>query len=151
MHKLIEYICEELEELEQKAQKEHKLSMQEVQYMDTLAHAKKNLMKCEEMEEGMEEEASFRGGSYRGAYGRGSYGRGSYGMAYDDGSYARGRGRGAARDSMGRYASESGYSRSEESDNGHERMMQRLQEIMHDTPDERTRRKLDELVSESYR
>lgn len=150
MHKLLESACEEMEKLEKKAMKSE-LSMQDFQLLDLLAHTKKNLLKCQKMEEGMEEEASFRGGSYRGAYGRGSYGRGSYSMAYDDGSYARGRGRGAARDSMGRYASEAGYSRSEDSDRGHDMMIQRLQEIMHDTPDERTRRKLDELVSESYR
>ena len=135
MHKLMEYICDELKELEKKVAKEGQLSMQEVQLMDTLAHAKKNLMKCDEMEEGQ---------SYRG----GSYGRGSYGMMYDDGSYARGRGRGAARDSMGRYSSEGGYSRADEIEASHDRMMQRLQQIMHDTPDERTRRKLDELASE---
>ena len=49
MHKLIEYICDELEELNRKAGKDGKLSMAEIQYMDTLAHAKKNLLKGEEM------------------------------------------------------------------------------------------------------
>ena len=135
MHKLIEYICEELEELEQKAQKEHKLSMQETQYMDTLAHAKKNLMKCEEMEE--ESEYSGRG-SYRGSYGRGSYG---------SMSYARGRGRGAARDSIGRYSSEGesydeGYSRATED------LADKLRHKISSAPDERTRRILQDLMAE---
>lgn len=49
MHKLIDYICDELEELERKTEKDGKLSMTEVQYMDLLAHAKKNLLKGEEM------------------------------------------------------------------------------------------------------
>ncbi len=78
MHKLIDYICDELDELERKADKDGKLSMAEIQYMDTLAHAKKNLLKGEE-------EYS---GDYRGDYRSGrAYGR----------SYAR-------RDSMGRYS-----------------------------------------------
>lgn len=88
MHKLVEYICDELEELEKKADKEGKLSMAEIQYMDTLAHAKKNLLKGEEMMEDSE---------YSMADGR------SYNM-----SMARGRGRNAKRDSMGRYSSERG-------------------------------------------
>ena len=133
MHKLMEYVCDELMELEKKVAKEGQLSMQDVQLLDTLSHTKKNLMKCEEMEG-----QSYAGGSYRG----------SYGMMYDGGSYARGRGRGAARDSMGRYSSEGGYSRADEIEASHDRMMQRLQQIMHDTPDERSRRKLDELASE---
>ena len=44
MHKLIEFICDELVDLERKAERGGKLSMTEVQYMDTLAHAKKNLL-----------------------------------------------------------------------------------------------------------
>lgn len=131
MHKLIDYICDELMEVEQKVAQGGQLSMQELQVVDTLAHTKKNLLKAQEMEQ-----QSYRGTSYRG---------GSYGYMYDDGRSYR---RGARRDSMGRYASDAGYSRNEESDKGHERMMQRLQEIMHDTPDERERRKLDELISE---
>jgi hypothetical protein len=88
MHKLIEYICDELEEIERKAGKGGKLSMQELQYVDTLAHAKKNLMKCEEMEDGSES-YSMRGYSRRMSYDDGgSYdGHGSYD---NDGSYADG-------------------------------------------------------------
>lgn len=86
MHKLINYICDELEELERKADKDGKLSMAEVEYMDTLAHAKKNLLKGEEM---YEEE-------YSGAM-----------MPMDGRSYARNRRYSYAprrRDSMGRYS-----------------------------------------------
>lgn len=102
MHKLVEYICEELDELERKADKDGKLSMAEVQYMDLLAHAKKNLLKGEEMME--ESEYSMAGdGSYR--QGRGSsYRRSMMGEEYNQ-SRARGRGRNARRDSMGRYSS----------------------------------------------
>jgi hypothetical protein len=42
-------ICDELDEIERKAGTEGKLSMSEIQYIDTLAHAKKNLLKGEEM------------------------------------------------------------------------------------------------------
>lgn len=83
MHKMIEYICDELDSLEKKADK-GKLSMQEIQYADTLAHLKKNLLKAEEM-----------------------MGEGEY--SNDGGSYARGRGRNARRDSMGRYSSDGYY------------------------------------------
>lgn len=49
MHKLVQMICDELDEIERKAGTEGKLSMSEIQYIDTLAHAKKNLLKGEEM------------------------------------------------------------------------------------------------------
>lgn len=86
MHKLIEYICDELEELERKADKGGKLTMSEIQYGDVLAHFKKNLLTGEAMMEGEEEEYSNASGN----------------------SYARGRGRNARRDSMGRYSREGG-------------------------------------------
>lgn len=82
MHKLIEYICDEMEELERKAEKGGKLSMQEIQYADMLAHLKKNILTSDAMMESDDEYSN------------------------DGGSYARGRGRNARRDSMGRYSSE---------------------------------------------
>lgn len=85
MRKLYTFICDELDELEKKAESGG-MSMSDIQLMDTLLHAKKNLLKAEEMD---------AGGEYSG---RMVYddGRGSY--RYDDGrSYAR------RRDSMGRY------------------------------------------------
>lgn len=83
MHKLLDYICSELEDLERKVDRGDSLTMSEVQYMDTLLHAKKNLLKSEEM---MDDGYSNDRGYSRGA---------------------RGRGRNAKRDSQGRYA---GYS-----------------------------------------
>ena len=119
MHKLIDFVCDELEDIEQKAAK-GELSISDVQYADTLAHLKKNLLKSEEMMEEFDEgyssemrpmDGSMRGGSYR----------------YDGGmSYARGRGRNAKRDSMGRYSSERGYSRDAAD------MTAELQEMMDD-------------------
>ena len=48
MHELINFACTELEELEDKA-KRGTLSMADVQYADTLAHMKKNLLAGESM------------------------------------------------------------------------------------------------------
>lgn len=79
MHKLIDYICDEMEQLEKKAEKNGKLSMQELQYADTLAHLKKNVLTADAMM-GEDEYSNM------------------------DGSYARGRGSNARRDSMGRYS-----------------------------------------------
>ena len=128
MHKLIEYICDELEELERKADKDGKLSMAEVQYMDTLAHAKKNLLKSDEMWEDSE---------YSGADGR-SYARDGRG---GDRSYARGRGRNARRDSMGRYSREGGYSMADD-------FRMDLEDLMKDAPNEQVRQKLQRIMSE---
>lgn len=138
MHKLIDFVCDELEDIEQKAAK-GELSISDVQYADTLAHLKKNLLKSEEMMEEFDEgyssemrpmDGSMRGGSYRG---------GSY--RYDGGmSYARGRGRNAKRDSMGRYSSERGYSR------GGMEMADQLRDLMKDAPDESVRRDIERLL-----
>lgn len=137
MHKLIEYICDELEELERKAGKDGKLSMAEVQYMDTLAHAKKNLLKAEEMSDG---EYSMDGGrSY--ARGRRSMRSGNSYRYEGEGSYARGRGRNAKRDAMGRYSSRGGYSMA-----GDE-MIDELRDIMQDAPDEQTRMEFQRFIS----
>lgn len=158
MDKLMEYICEELEELERKADKEGKLSMAEIEYVDKLAHIKKSLLTAEELWEDSEySEAgggSYRGGnSYRRSYargGQGGRGQGGGGNSYEGGqgggrggsSYARGRGRGrnARRDSMGRYSGESGYSY------GSEDMVQELRELMEDAPDDRTKQEFERFI-----
>jgi hypothetical protein len=98
MHKLMSYVCDELEEIERKVGKGQKLSMQELQYADTLAHLKKNLMKTEEMSGG--EGYSGRGYSRRMSYDDGSYAAEEK-YVRPDGSYSR-----RGRDSMGRYSSE---------------------------------------------
>lgn len=140
MHKLIEYICDELDELERKADKDGKLSMAEIQYMDTLAHTKKNLLKADELWEESEYSEAMDGTPYRGgSYARGNQGGGRGGNRGS--SYARGRGRNARRDSMGRYSSEGGYSRAGEE------MVMELREMMEDAPDERTRQEFQRFIS----
>lgn len=149
MHKLMEYICDELEELERKADKEGKLSMAEVQYGDMLAHFKKNLLKADEMYEDSEYSMAM-GGSYARGGERGGRGgqsrrggmsmRGGNSYRYEgEGSYARGRGRNARRDSMGRY-SRDGYSMA-----GDE-MVEELRELMQDAPDEQTRMEFEKFI-----
>lgn len=125
MHKLIDYICDELDDMERKAEKGGKLSMAEMQYVDTLAHTKKNLLKAEEMSEG-----EYSGRMYPRYYGDGR----SYGDDRMDGrSYAR------RRDSMGRY-SRRGYSMATED------MADELRSLMENAPDEHTKREFKKFI-----
>ena len=150
MHKLMDYVCSELEELEHKASKDGKLSMSDLQIADTLAHLKKNLMKTEEMSK--DEGYSMMGYSRRGGYSmRDSYAddrsyRAADGVtnyvrpdgSYADGgmSYARGRGAGAKRDSMGR------YSRADDE------IVMGLERLMDTATDEHTRKEIRKLIEQ---
>lgn len=149
MHKLMEYICDEMEELERKADKDGKLSMAEIQYLDTLAHTKKNLLKADEMWEESEYSEAGRGGSYArgGRYSReGNYvresGRGNSGGSYEQGessydnSMARGRRGNVRRDSMGR------YSRGGDT----EMMVEELRNLMEDAPDNETKQEFRKFI-----
>lgn len=132
MHKLMEYICDEMSDLERKAEKDGKLSVAEVQYLDTLAHTKKNLLKADEMSE-----EGYSGMMYPRYYGDDRMDGRSYrdGRSYNDGrSYARGR----KRDSMGRYSR--GYSMANED------MMDELHELMEKAPDEMTKREFRKFI-----
>ncbi len=125
MHKLCEYIDDELMELERKAAKGQKLNAAEIEYGDKLAHFKKSLLTNEAME-GEGEYSGYGMNDRGGSYARG--GRGSYAQ-----SYAR------RRDSMGRYSSD-GYSRDGE-------MISELRQLMEDAPDERTRQEFQRFIS----
>lgn len=110
MHKLMDYVCDELASLESKVEKEGGLTRQDMQYLDTLAHTKKDMLSCERMEDeysgddGMSGRYSSRDSyAYADGPSDGTSGR-------DDRSFARGR-MNAPRDSMGRYSGYSGYSR----------------------------------------
>lgn len=128
-----DFVCAELEELDKKA-KSGNVSLTDVQYADLLEHYKKSVLANEAMEseseysgamrDGMMYRDGMRGGSYRGRY---------------EGSYARGRGRNAKRDSMGRYSSE-GYSR-EAAD-----MTAELQDMMDDPKYEPVRHDIERLM-----
>lgn len=128
MNELIEYCCDELDELKSKIKKGGKLSVAETEYMDTLAHAKKNLMKGEEMSE-----EGYSGMMYPRYYGDDRMD----GRSYNEGrSYARGRN--ARRDSMGRYSR--GYSMANED------MMDELRDLMEKAPDEMTKREFKKFI-----
>lgn len=156
MHKLIEFACDELEQLEKKAAK-GSLSAAEVEYADKLASLKKNLLKGDMLYQDAEEgysgntgsysrgnQGGNRGGNRGGSSNRGGSYEGSYEGAYDgsyDGSYARrGRGRNARRDSMGRYSTEEGYSR------GMDDMLEQLNDLEQMAPDEQTRKELKRMM-----
>ena len=132
MHKIKEMLMKELYEYEEKAKKMSggKISAGDLETLHKLTDTVKNIDKIEMLEEGggYSEESNWM------ADGR------MYGTSYDDGmSYARGRGRNAKRDSMGRYSSDDGmsyarggrgmrggYSR----DDGKHYMMEQLEEMM---------------------
>lgn len=142
MHKLYEYVCDELKSLEKKAERGN-MSLQEIQYADTLAHLKKNLMKADEMMEDeygeysmayypMTSYAEEGGGRGRGGNRGGRNNRSSYG-------YAGAR----RRDSMGRY-SRDGYSM----DGG---MIEDLRSLMEEAPDEQTKREFQKFIEKMER
>lgn len=122
------------------------LTAGDVDYVDKLTHALKSIKTTLAMEEYADDYSNdSMGGSYRG---NGSYNRGSGermyrdGESYEGGSYARGRGRNAKRDSMGRYSSERGYSY----DDAKSEMIERLHEVMESAPDETAKREVKKLV-----
>ena len=134
LYELKEKLCRELEEYGKKD-----LSAGGLEVVDKLAHTVKNLDKIIENYE--ESEYSGNMGNMGGSYARGGrdYRGGSY--RYDGGmSYARGRGRNARRDSMGRYSSERGYSRDAQD------MADQLRDLMEDAPDETVRRDIERLL-----
>lgn len=128
MHKLYEYACEELKELEKKTEKG--LTASELEYADKLTELKKNILKIE-MLEGESE--------YSGQYDPMRSYRRSYDDGYHGGSYA-GR-RNARRDSMGRYSAEE-YSRAADD------VIGQLEDMMVSAPNERSKTKIRELIAE---
>ena len=159
MHKLMEFVCDELEELERKAAKDGKLSRTDLEDVKNLTEVKKNILKIEMLSDESEysnamSDYSRRGGySRRGSYAGGSYdGGGSYAdMSYADegrgdfvrpdgsyrdggSSYARGRGRYAKRDSMGRYS------------RANDEMQEELMKLMDKAPDEQTRSEIRKFM-----
>ena len=144
MHELMELkekLCKELEEYGKKD-----LSAGTLDVVDKLSHAIKNLDKIIESYEDEDYSGDMMGNRMMGGTsyarrGRGGSYRGSY--AYNDGmggSYARGRGANARRDSMGRYSSERGYSRDAAD------LADQLRDLMEDAPDETIRRDMEKLL-----
>lgn len=130
MHDLKDLLCAELEDYAEKGKKSGKMSMGDLESIHKLTDTVKNIMKIDILKE---ETGYSEDGAYMGE------GR-IYGTSYDGydrgTSYARGRGRYAKRDSMGRYSRDGGmsyrggmrggYSR----DDGKHYMMEQLEEMM---------------------
>lgn len=108
------------------------LDLQTLDVIDKLAHAGKNVCKIIEACEEEQYSEAMGGGSYRSM----PHFRmvGSYANDGSYGSYARGRGAGARRDSMGRYTS-AGDFRAD------------LQELVNSAPNEQVRQRLMETMN----
>ena len=107
MHDLKDLLCAELEDYAEKGKKSGKMSMGDLESIHKLTDTVKNILKIDLMEsdDGYSEDGHYVG-----------EGR-IYGTSYESGhserggsSYARGRGRYAKRDSMGRYSRDGGMS-----------------------------------------
>lgn len=137
MHDLKDLLCAELEDYAEKGKKSGKMSMGDLDSIHKLTDTVKNILKIDmlEGEAGYSEDGAYMG-----------EGR-IYGTSYDDGmrrgvgySYARGRGRYAKRDSMGRYSRDDGYMRRDgrsmrdgySRDEGKAYMMDQLEYMMED-------------------
>ena len=119
MEDLKDLLCAELEDYAEKGKKSGKMSMGDLDSIHKLTDTVKNILKIDILED---ESGYSEDGAYMGE------GR-IYGTSYDDGmrrgagySYARGRGRYAKRDSMGRYSR----------DDGKAYMMEQLEDMMED-------------------
>lgn len=125
-------------------------SREEIDSVYKLIDIAKDIYCIWDYEEGVED-SSYEGGMAHERGGR-SY-RGSYENSYDGGSYARGRGRGAKRDSMGRYARDGGRSyrgsyRGYSRDDGKKEYIENLREMMEDAPDDQTRQSIQRMIQQ---
>ena len=137
MHDLKDLLCAELEDYADKGKKSGKMSMGDLDSIHKLTDTVKNILKIDVLSDdlGYSEDGTYIGD-----------GR-IYGTSYDDGmrrgggySYARGRGRYAKRDSMGRYSRDDGYMRRDgrgmrdgySRDEGKAYMMEQLEDMMED-------------------
>lgn len=145
IEELREMLCEELDKLAEKGE----LTAGSLETVDKLAHAIKSIDTIMAMEDYSED----------GMYYDGSYNNGT--------SYARGRGRNAKRDSMGRYSSRSSYARggnqggnrgggnrggsSRDGYSGNEEFIDELESMMTEASNEKERmaiRKVMEMMEE---
>lgn len=132
MHEIYELKEKLMRELEEYGKQE--MSAGSLEVVDKLAHAIKNI--CKIIEAAEEEEYSQRGGRYTYAGGGGSYRSGGSYRGGQGGSYARGRGQNARRDSMGRYSSAG------------EGLAEQLEEMMREAPNEQIRQQMQQLVQQ---
>lgn len=134
MEDLKDMLCAELEDYAENGKKSGKMSMGDLDSIHKLTDTVKNIMKIDILKE---ETGYSEDGAYMGE------GR-IYGTSYDGydrgASYARGRGRYAKRDSMGRYSRDDGYMRRDgrgmrdgySRNDGKAYMMEQLEDMMED-------------------
>lgn len=134
MHDLKDLLCAELEDYAEKGKKSGKMSIGDLESIHKLTDTVKNILKIDMLED---ESGYSEDGAYIGE------GR-IYGTSYDGydrgTSYARGRGRYAKRDNMGRYSRDDGYVRRDarnmrdgySRDDGKAYMMEQLEYMMED-------------------
>lgn len=129
MEDVKEMLCDELEKIAQKGE----LTTGSLDAIDKLTHSIKSIATVLAMEG-----YSERGGSYRGEFegATGPYAGANDGGSYEGSSYRRGRSA-----TTGRYISRasSRYSRAEG-------MKAKLEELINDAPDERTRMEIQRLI-----
>ena len=125
LYQLKEMLCKELEEYGRKGE----VTANTLEIVDKLAHAVKNIGKIIEMYEEEDEYSMDGGNTYRGSM------RG----------YSRRGGRGGNRGGRGSYddGNRNYYSRDGRSD----MMVDKLEDLMEDAPDERTRQEIQRLVT----
>lgn len=127
MKQLREMLCSELDEITRKGE----LTAGSLETVDKLTHSIKSIDTIIAMEEGGYSEDGYENAS----------------------SYARGRGRNARRDSMGRYSSDN-YSRENRSrrdysmDDSRESMIEKLHEMLDDAPNEKIRNAIHRLINQ---
>ncbi len=138
MEDLREMLCKELEEITMKGG----LTAGDLDAVDKLTHSIKSIDTIMAMEESYSAGGYNAGGYNRSGYNNGGYSNGNYGGNYNRGYSARGRGGNARRDSRGRYA------RGMYRDGGKSHMVQMLQEMMEDAPDEKTRMAIESAISQ---
>lgn len=138
MHKICEYIDDELMELERKVDKSGKLSNAEIEYGKELAEFQTALLTNKAMEEYDDEysNAYMGGNSYARDDNRSSrYPRSS---SYNRGNSYAGRRSNVSRDSMGRYSR----------DDATDEMVVELHELMNNAPNEKVRKAFKEFIEE---
>ena len=135
MEDLKDLLCAELQEYAENGKRSGKMSKADIEVIDTVLNSVKNIYKIDKYKE--ETEGYSEDGHYMGE------GR-IYGTSYDGydrgTSYARGRGRYAKRDSMGRYSRDDGYMRRDgrgmrdgySREDGKAYMMEQLEDMMED-------------------
>ena len=145
MHKIMEKLKEELKTLEKQIEKKDTMSAGDLELVHKLTDTIKNIDKIcmlEDEEDGYSERTNWMGdGRF-------------YGQSYDDGrtggsSYARGRGRNAKRDSMGRYSRDDGmsYTMNYSRDDGKMKMIEHLEDLA-ETADTKSREAIHRAIKQ---